>query len=71
MFNIPQIPAPPTPPENIVNEQDRQMQLQYEQWLNHQDQVLKQQLHYYEGEIQKLRKTRKVNEINLVFVYQN
>lgn len=62
MFNIPQIPAPPTPPENIVNDQDRQMQLQYEQWLNHQDQVLKQQLHYYEGEIQKLRKTRKVNK---------
>lgn len=44
------------------------MQLQYEQWLNHQDQVLKQQLHYYEGEIQKLRKVRKVNEIKLICI---
>lgn len=59
-FNISQIPAPPTPPENIVNEQDRQIQLQYEQWLNHQHQVLTQQLKYYETEVQKLRKIRKV-----------
>jgi len=42
--------------------------LKYEQWLNHQDQVLKQQLHYYEGEIQKLRKVRKVNEIKLIYI---
>jgi len=64
-FNIPQIPAPPTPPENIVNEQDRQMQLQYDQWLNHQNQVLTQQLKYYEAEVQKLRKIRKVINFKL------
>lgn len=43
-----------------MNEQDRQIQLQYEQWLNHQHQVLTQQLKYYETEVQKLRKIRKV-----------
>lgn len=59
-FNITQIPAPPTPPETIANEQDRQAQVQYEQWLNHQHQVLTQQLKYYETEVQKLRKIRKV-----------
>ncbi|XP_024945171.1 histone-lysine N-methyltransferase 2C isoform X3 [Cephus cinctus] len=58
-FNIPHMPAPPAPPDNIVNEQDRQIQLQYEQWLNHQDQILSQQLKYYETEVQKLRKIRK------------
>lgn len=62
-FNIPQIPAPPTPPEVILNEQDRQAQLQYEHWLNNQHQVLTQQLKYYETEVQKLRKMRKVSRI--------
>ena len=60
-FNIPQLPAPPVPPDNIVTEQDRHVQLQYEQWLNHQHQLLTQQLKYYETEVQKLRKVRKVS----------
>jgi len=64
-FNIPQKPAPPTPPENIVNEQDRQMQMHYEQWLSNQHQILTQQLKYYEGEVQKLRKIKKVNKNKL------
>lgn len=59
-FTIPQIPAPPTPPENIVTEQDRQIQLQYEHWLNSQRQILTQQLNYYETEVQKRRKSKKV-----------
>lgn len=60
MFNANLMPAPPLPPENIVTEQDKQSQLLYEQWLNHQNNVLTQQLRYYETEVQKLRKSRKV-----------
>lgn len=59
-FNASLLPAPPLPPEHIVTEQDRQIQLHYEQWLNHQNAVLTQQLKYYETEVQKLRKIRKV-----------
>ncbi|XP_076251798.1 uncharacterized protein LOC143191021 isoform X3 [Rhynchophorus ferrugineus] len=59
MFNANVLPAPPLPPENIVTEQDKQAQLAYEQWLNHQNNVLNQQLKYYEAEVQKLRKSRK------------
>lgn len=47
------------------------MQLQYEQWLNHQHQVLTQQLKYYETEVQKLRKVRKVsieNFSNILYI---
>lgn len=60
IFNANLMPAPPLPPENIVTEQDKQSQLLYEQWLNHQNNVLTQQLRYYETEVQKLRKSRKV-----------
>ncbi|XP_050507765.1 histone-lysine N-methyltransferase 2C-like isoform X1 [Diabrotica virgifera virgifera] len=59
MFNANLIAAPPLPPENIVTEQDKQTQMMYEQWLNHQNNVLAQQLRYYETEVQKLRKSRK------------
>lgn len=52
-------PAPPIPPENIVTEHDRQLQLNYEQWLNNQDVVLGNQQKYYQCEVTKLRKTRK------------
>lgn len=64
-FNANLLPAPPLPPELIVSEQDKQTQLVYEQWLNHQNNVLTQQLKYYEIEVQKLRKIRKVNMIFL------
>lgn len=60
LFNANLLPAPPLPPENIVTEQDKQTQIVYEQWLNHQNNVLTQQLRYYETEVQKLRKLRKV-----------
>ncbi|CAG2053009.1 unnamed protein product [Timema podura] len=59
LFNAPVLPAPQLPPENIETEQDRQIQLQYEQWLNNQNQIVTQQLKYYETEINKLRKARK------------
>ncbi|XP_050308382.1 histone-lysine N-methyltransferase 2C-like isoform X2 [Anthonomus grandis grandis] len=59
MFNANLTPAPPLPPENIVTEHDKHTQLVYEQWLNHQNNVLTQQLRYYETEVQKLRKSRK------------
>lgn len=59
-FNTNLLPAPPLPPEHIVTEQDKQTQLVYEQWLKHQNIVLGQQLKFYETEVQKLRKMRKV-----------
>lgn len=60
MFNANLSPAPPLPPENIVTEQDKQAQILYEQWLKQQNNILTQQLRYYETEVQKLRKIRKV-----------
>ncbi|ERL89635.1 hypothetical protein D910_07000 [Dendroctonus ponderosae] len=59
MFNANVMPAPPLPPDNAVTEQDKQAQIVYEQWLNHQNNVLSQQLSYYDTEVQKLRKSRK------------
>lgn len=59
------LPAPPLPPEHVVTEQDKQAQLVYEQWLKHQSGALNQQLKFYETEVQKLRKMRKVSCLNL------
>lgn len=50
---------PSLPPDSIVTEQDRQIQIQYEQWLNSQDNMLNNQRKYYETEVSKLRKSRK------------
>lgn len=51
---------PPTaPPDTIATEQDRQMQINYEQWLSTQDGILNNQREYYEKEVSKLRKSRK------------
>lgn len=63
-FNTNLLPTPPLPPEHIVTEQDKQTQLVYEQWLKHQNIVLGQQLKFYETEVQKLRKIRKVGVEN-------
>lgn len=52
-------PPPPVPPENIASEQDRQTQINYENWLNQQNTQLSSQLKYYETEIGKLRKVKK------------
>lgn len=59
LFNANLQAAPPLPPENILTEHDRQMQMAYEQWLNTQNSVLSTQLQYYETEVGKLRKVRK------------
>ncbi|KAK9512092.1 hypothetical protein O3M35_000594 [Rhynocoris fuscipes] len=59
ILNIPLQPAPPPPPDNIITEQDRQLQIQYEQWLHSNNAAVTQQLKYYETEVQKLRKIRK------------
>lgn len=60
-FNLTPLPAPPAPPDNIVTEQDRHLQLQYDQWLNNQEARLQAQLKFYEAEVGKLRKVRKVS----------
>lgn len=60
LFNAPVLQSPPLPPDVIATEQDRQMHIQYESWLNNQNQIITQQLRYYETEVQKLRKIRKV-----------
>uniref|UniRef100_A0A1B0CW28 PHD-type domain-containing protein n=1 Tax=Lutzomyia longipalpis TaxID=7200 RepID=A0A1B0CW28_LUTLO len=52
-------PPPPLPPENVVTEQDRQIQMNYEQWLTQQNNALTEQLKYYETEVTKLRKVKK------------
>jgi len=54
------LPPPPNPPEHPATEQERQMQIQYEQWLYSQQQVLTMHLKCYETEVHKLRKIKKV-----------
>ena len=49
------------PPENPTNEEDKNKVLQYEKWLGDQESAINQHLKYYETEISKLRKLRKVN----------
>lgn len=50
---------PSLPPDSIITEQDRQMQINYEQWLSAQENKLNNQRKYYEEEVSKLRKSRK------------
>lgn len=52
-------PAPPLPPDNIINDHDRQLQINYEQWLTSQEASLAGKLKYYHEEVTKLRKSRK------------
>ncbi|KAI5633886.1 PHD-like zinc-binding domain-containing protein [Phthorimaea operculella] len=52
-------PAPPPPPERAVSEADHHARLVYEQWLKQYNAYATDQLRYYEGEVQKLRKIRK------------
>lgn len=57
---VPNLQKPPQlPPDNIVTDQDRQQQMNYEQWLREQDNKLAGQRKYYETEVSKLRKSRK------------
>jgi hypothetical protein len=67
-FSVPrvlQIPPPPTPPDNIVTEQDRQTVIAYEQWLSGQHQSLANQLQNLEMQVSKFRKAKKVNKFGL------
>lgn len=59
LYNANLLPAPPLPPDNIVSDHDRQLQMAYEQWLTQQNTILSNQLQYYETEVLKLRKVRK------------
>lgn len=59
LFNANLQPQPPLPPDTIVTDHDRQLQIVYEQWLSTQNTVLTNQLKYYETEVMKLRKVRK------------
>lgn len=58
-FNASLLTPPQLPPDNINTEQDRHIQLEYEKWLKEQNNILNRQLKYYEGEVLKLRKSRK------------
>lgn len=51
--------APTQPPDCIVTEQDRQMQIQYEQWLTNKDNELVNHQKYLQDKVDKLRKTRR------------
>lgn len=53
---------PPPPPDNPVTEEDRMKVARYESWLKQQEQSISAQQNYYEKEISKLRKTRKVSD---------
>lgn len=52
-------PAPPIPPENIITDQDKIIQANYEAWLNNQNGQLQEQVQYYERNIGDLRKLKK------------
>ena len=62
------LPAPSTPPDNPQIEDERRQAARYEQWLVQQESAINQQLKYYETEITKLRKQRKV-VIHVFFIY--
>ena len=62
-------PAPPPlrtksmtpPPENPQTDEEKAKVVHYEKWLESQEQAINQHLRYYETEISKLRKLRKVS----------
>ena len=54
---------PPCPPDNPQTDEDKAKAATYEKWLSEQDQAIEAQLNYYEKEISKLRKQRKVRTL--------
>lgn len=54
-------PQPPPPPDRLVSEADHHARLLYEQWLKKFHAFATDQQRYYEAEVQKLRKIRKVS----------
>lgn len=61
LFGAAPPPAPPPPPERAASEADHHARLLYEQWLKQYNTFAADQLRYYEQEVQKLRKIRKVS----------
>ena len=57
------------PPENPQTEEERAHVVRYEQWLSRQEAAINQHLKYYETEISKLRKQRKVRHIRTCLLY--
>ena len=53
---------PPAPPDNPQTEEDKQKAARYEHWLSKQEADINTQLSYYEKEIAKLRKSKKVGK---------
>ena len=51
---------PPQPPDNPQTEEDRQKVMRYETWLTQQENDINKRLKYYEMEIAKIRKQKKV-----------
>ena len=51
---------PPQPPDNPQTEEDRQKVMRYEMWLTQQENDINKRLKYYEMEIAKIRKQKKV-----------
>ena len=59
------------PPENPETDEDKAKVHRYEQWLMQQEQAINEHLKYYETEISKLRKLRKVsleNQYKVLFL---
>lgn len=54
-------PQPPAPPDRPTSEADVHARLVYEQWLKQNNAFAADQQRYYEVEVQKLRKVRKVS----------
>jgi len=57
------VSPPPLPPDNPQTEEDRVKVQRYEEWLSQQEQNITQQLQYYEKEISRLRKQKKVRRL--------
>lgn len=56
-------PQPPAPPDRPITEADHHARLLYEQWLKQYAAFAADQQRYYQDEVQKLRKIRKVSPV--------
>ena len=54
------------PPENPQTEEEKAKVMRYEAWLAEQEEAINKHLRYYETEISKLRKLRKVRNYSLL-----
>ena len=56
------LPTPPVPPDNPTTDEEKEKLAKYETWLSAQEKGIQTQLQFYETEIAKLRKQRKVSQ---------